>query len=51
MNAASTSYSANLVRYLNENVVVVKEDPGDDHWLVKVPSSVVTVLKIDVPST
>ncbi len=30
---ASTSYDANLGRYLNENVFWIKEDKEPDHWL------------------
>ena len=46
VNRASTSYDDNLVRYLGENVFWVKEEPGDDHWLPELPTSVLAVVEI-----
>lgn len=51
VNRASTSYDANLVRYLHETVFWVKEQPGDDHWLGDLPSSVVAVVQFRSEST
>jgi hypothetical protein len=44
VNAASTNDDANLRAYLDENVFIVKIDPGPDHWLPKVPSSVIALV-------
>ena len=51
VNRASTSYDANLVQYLHETVFWVKEQPGDDHWLTDLPSSVVAVVQFRSEST
>ena len=48
VNAASTNNDANLRSYLDENVFIVKLDPGPDHWLSSVPSSVIAIVS---PST
>ncbi len=50
-NRASTSYDANLVRYLRENVFWVKEDPGDDHWLSYEDLPAVVRAIVDIRST
>jgi len=39
-NACGTCADANLHQFLGENDFLVKEDPGDDHWLTKLPESV-----------
>lgn len=44
VNAASTNDDSNLRSYLDENVFIVKLDPGPDHWLPNVPSSVVAIV-------
>lgn len=46
VSAASTDLNPNLRQYLTENVLWVKEEPGADHWLSVVPSSVVTAIRI-----
>lgn len=53
VNQASTSYNANLVEYLRENVFWVKEDPGPDHWLRydELPAVVQAVVGIRSTST
>jgi len=43
VQAASTSLDDNLRRFSKENVFLVLEHPGDDHWLRDLPSSVVSV--------
>ena len=45
--AASTSVNSNLMNHLRDNVFWVKEEPGDDHWLPEVPSSVLAVVRIE----
>lgn len=43
--AASTHYNANLERYLDSHVVLMKEPPGPDHWLTVLPSTVAAVIQ------
>jgi len=43
VQAASTSLDDNLRRFSKENVFLVLEHPGDDHWLGHLPSSVVSI--------
>jgi hypothetical protein len=43
VQAASTSLDENLCRFSEENVFLVLEHPGDDHWLASLPSSVINV--------
>jgi len=38
--ACATCADANLYQFLEENVFIVKEEPGDDHWLSELPESV-----------
>jgi hypothetical protein len=38
--ACGTCADANLYKFLGEKVFIVKEEPGDDHWLSKLPESV-----------
>lgn len=45
VEAASTSYDENMKTYIQENVFLVKEKPGSDHWMSTLPSSVYVVLK------
>src|SRR5262245_43225049 len=42
---ASTENNDNLKRYLKDNVFLVKQFPGPDHWLGEIPSSVSVVLR------
>jgi len=53
VTSASTSYNANLVEYLRQNVFWVKEDPGPDHWLAynELPSIVQAVVGVRSAST
>jgi hypothetical protein len=43
--AASTSYNENMKTFIQDNVFLVKERPGPDHWMTTLPSSVYLVLK------
>ena len=38
--ACGTCADANMYKFLDENVFLVKEEPGDDHWTAKLPDSV-----------
>jgi hypothetical protein len=49
VKAASTERNDNLDRYLQEHVLIVKEEPGPDHWLLQVPSTVAVVLSRSRP--
>jgi len=44
VNAASTDDDANMRAYLEENAFFVKLEPGPDHWLPSVPSSVIAIV-------
>jgi hypothetical protein len=43
VQAASTSLDDNLCRFSKENVFLVLEHLGDDHWLADLPSSVISI--------
>ncbi len=45
IEAASTSYNENMKTFIRDNVFLVKEKPGSDHWMSTLPSSVYVVLK------
>lgn len=45
IEAASTSDNENMQTFIQDNVFLVKEKPGSDHWLPTLPSSVYVVLK------
>ncbi len=45
IQAASTSYNENMKTFIQDNVFLVKERPGPDHWMTTLPSSVHLVLK------
>lgn len=45
INAASTSDNENFRAYCQENVFLVKRQPGPDHWLPTLPSSISVLLK------
>ncbi len=45
VNAASTCDNENLRRYLQQNVFIVKEGPGDDHWLGSLPEPVLSMIR------
>jgi hypothetical protein len=51
IRAASTSLDANLERFMEDNVFLVKEEKEDDHWLPSLPSSVIAVIEINHSST
>ena len=38
--ACGTCADTNLYQFLDQKVFLVKEEPGDDHWLSKLPESV-----------
>lgn len=42
---ASTSYNDSFKEYIEENVFIVKNKPGPDHWLTTIPSSVSVIMK------
>ena len=43
--AASTSDNSNLRQFLAEHVLLVKQQPGPDHWSSEPPSSALTVFR------
>jgi len=43
--AASTSDNENFRAFCQENVFLVKRQPGPDHWLTTVPSSVTVLIE------
>lgn len=43
--ACGTSADLNLYQFFDENVFVVKEDPGNDHWLSELPERVQVKMK------
>jgi hypothetical protein len=45
IEAASTSYNENMKTFIQDNVFLVKEKPGPDHWMSTLPSSVYVVLR------
>jgi len=45
INMASTSDNANFRTFCEEHVFFVKCQPGSDHWMTTVPSSIDLVLK------
>jgi hypothetical protein len=45
IEAASTSYNENMKTFIQDNVFLVKEKPGPDHWMATLPSSIYVVLK------
>ena len=42
---ASTSYDENFRQFASENVFLVKRQPGPEHWLASVPSSITVLVK------
>lgn len=44
IQSASTSYDENMKTFLEDNVFLVKEERGSDHWMETLPSSVYLVL-------
>jgi len=45
ISAASTQDNANLRRYLQDNVFLVRQNPGRDHWLRELPTTVAALYK------
>ena len=45
VNLASTEDNENLRRYFQKNVFIVKEGPGDYHWLTEVPGTVMAIFR------
>jgi hypothetical protein len=45
ISAASTQDNANLRRYLQDNVFLVKRNPGKDHWLTELPTTVAALYR------
>ena len=42
---ASTEYNDNFKTYVEQNVFLVKKEPGPDHWLTTLPSSLSLIMK------
>lgn len=45
VRAASTSLDSDLRRFVDENVFLILEEPGEEHWLPDLPDSVKAVIK------
>lgn len=45
IEAASTSYNENMRTVIRDNVFLVKQKPGPDHWMETLPASISVVLK------
>lgn len=45
LQAASVADGEELITYLHENVFMVKEKPGGDHWLQALPGSAIALMK------
>jgi len=45
VRSASTSLDSNLHRFSDENVFLVLEEPGEDHWLRDLPDHVKAVIE------
>jgi len=43
--ACGTCADTNMYQFFNQNVFLVKEEPGDDHWLAKLPDSVQVLIE------
>ena len=39
-NSLNTDDDPNLWHYANDHIFLVKEEPGDDHWLRELPNEV-----------
>jgi len=44
-NVLSTEDNQNMRSYLQENVFLIKEDPGPGHWLPELPGPVLTIVQ------
>ena len=42
--AASTSDDEGVRQFVLQNVFLVKQDPGPDHWLTTLPSTVTAII-------
>ncbi len=45
VSGASTRFNTNFRQFAAENVFLLKQDPGPDHWLDSVPCSATTIIK------
>ena len=45
ISAASTELNQNFVDFAAENVFIVNQDPGPDHWLPSIPGSATTIVR------
>jgi hypothetical protein len=45
IHTATTSYDDNFERFAAEHVFFVKKEPGPDHWLPTIPSSIAVLLQ------
>ena len=45
ISAASTELNQNFVDFAAQNVFIIKQDPGPDHWLPSIPGSATTVVR------
>ena len=45
ISEASTELNQNFVDFAKQNVFIIKEDPGPDHWLPSIPGSATTVVR------
>ena len=43
--ACGTCSDAKMYQFFDQNVFLVKEEPGDDHWLDKLPDSVQVLIE------
>ncbi len=44
ISRASTELNENFQQFAAENVFIVKQDPGPDHWLPTLPGSATTII-------
>ncbi len=50
ITAASTARNPNLDKFLADNVLLIKTEPGRDHWISELPSTVRAVLDWTAPA-
>ena len=44
ISGASTQFNTNFRQFAAENVFMLKQDPGPDHWLDTIPGSATTII-------
>jgi len=44
ISGASTSFNSNFQTFASENVFILKQAPGADHWLDQIPGSNITII-------